>query len=340
MANQHNMTHTIGRPTADSRIIQNINCITVKLISLKVNAKGNNNMTILFLGLATVLVPLLFITWLIFSRYKSKFEWLLKSLLVGGIVLLFFQVGAWSFSSYYLKYFMLGLLGVSVSVSYLKRCSQPWLRIKLHQPQLIFIILLIVCSVALNLMAFSGRSYPTPSVNLDFPLSHGSYTVLQGGSNSLTNPFHSIVPFAKYSIDIVKLNRFGNRAVSLFPKNLKQYNIFGTKLKSPCSGKVLKAVTNIPDNVPSKINQQEPAGNHIIIRCKNSNVVLAHLKQNSVLVTNGNQVVVGQLLGEVGNSGFSNEPHLHLQANSHDGKPIAMSFDGVFLAINDVYQQQ
>jgi len=39
------------------------------------------------------------------------------------------------------------------------------------------------------------------------------------------------------------------------------------------------------------------------------------LKQNSVRVEKGDEVNVGEKLAKVGNSGFSNEPHFHIQAN-------------------------
>ena len=42
-------------------------------------------------------------------------------------------------------------------------------------------------------------------------------------------------------------------------------------------------------------------------------VVLAHLRQDSVTVQVGDLVRLGQPLAAVGNSGHTNEPHLHLQ---------------------------
>jgi murein DD-endopeptidase MepM/ murein hydrolase activator NlpD len=39
----------------------------------------------------------------------------------------------------------------------------------------------------------------------------------------------------------------------------------------------------------------------------------AHLKQGSVRVKSGDRIVAGQVLGLLGNSGNTPEPHLHLQ---------------------------
>jgi len=297
-------------------------------------------MIILFLGLTTVLIPLLLILWLIYSQKNSKSEWLIKALLVGNIVLLFFQIGAWAFSSYYLKFFILGLFAVSVIYTYLTRRNLSCSSVNLYELRLIFMVLFVLCTLLLNFSIYAGRYYPGNAVALDFPLTQGNYIVLQGGSNSLTNPFHSVAAQAIFSIDIVKLNQFGNRAVSLFPTKLKHYNIFKTELTSPCNGKILKAISNIPDNIPSRINREQSSGNHIIIECKGMKVMFAHLKQNSLRITSGDQVLAGDILGEVGNSGYSNEPHLHLQANSTDGRSIPILFSGNFLSINDLYQQR
>ena len=56
------------------------------------------------------------------------------------------------------------------------------------------------------------------------------------------------------------------------------------------------------------------AGNHVILSVAGGYVVLAHLRAGSVGVRVGEQVTVGQQVGECGNSGNSTQPHLHIQA--------------------------
>lgn len=56
------------------------------------------------------------------------------------------------------------------------------------------------------------------------------------------------------------------------------------------------------------------AGNHVIIQCGSSFVVLAHLRRDSVRVQSHARVEQGAQIGEVGNSGNSLVPHLHLEA--------------------------
>ena len=54
-------------------------------------------------------------------------------------------------------------------------------------------------------------------------------------------------------------------------------------------------------------------GNHVLIRFNDIYVLLCHLKMHSLTVKKGDKVTAGQKLGEVGNSGSSIQPHLHLQ---------------------------
>lgn len=62
------------------------------------------------------------------------------------------------------------------------------------------------------------------------------------------------------------------------------------------------------------------AGNHVILRALHRgaevHVALCHLRRGSIVVRPGQEVRVGDLLAECGNSGNSTEPHLHLQAMS------------------------
>jgi len=59
-------------------------------------------------------------------------------------------------------------------------------------------------------------------------------------------------------------------------------------------------------------------GNHIMIQAEGCYVLLCHLKQGSVRVRTGAAVKVGEPIGEVGNSGSSIQPHLHLQVMASD----------------------
>jgi len=54
-----------------------------------------------------------------------------------------------------------------------------------------------------------------------------------------------------------------------------------------------------------------------------------HLKMNSILVTPGQQVKAGQPLAQVGSSGLSSHPHLHLAVRNADGQLIDLLAEGL-----------
>lgn len=58
-------------------------------------------------------------------------------------------------------------------------------------------------------------------------------------------------------------------------------------------------------------------GNYVVIRHKGEEYsCYAHLKQGTVVVKKGDRVKQGQVIGKVGHSGNSTEPHLHFQVNN------------------------
>jgi len=59
-------------------------------------------------------------------------------------------------------------------------------------------------------------------------------------------------------------------------------------------------------------------GNYIMVRSGDFFVLLCHLKKDSAKVKIGDLVRAGQQLGEVGNSGSSIQPHLHIQVMNSD----------------------
>ena len=53
-------------------------------------------------------------------------------------------------------------------------------------------------------------------------------------------------------------------------------------------------------------------------------IILAHFKEESIVVEVGEKVVEGQFLGLVGNSGTTSEPHIHFQCQKEN--PLELSF--------------
>ena len=61
-------------------------------------------------------------------------------------------------------------------------------------------------------------------------------------------------------------------------------------------------------------------GNHVVMKSKEGVLALfAHLRQGSVVVSEGQNIVAGELIAQVGNSGNTIQPHLHFQLmTEHD----------------------
>lgn len=295
-------------------------------------------MTIYILGTLIILLPLLLAAWLSFSKVKSKPEWLLRLILVGGVVLICYRIGPWSITSYYIRFVIAALFTGAAFFSFHHVRAGLWHIPKEQWYRVGSTALFSFLGILLGTLTFFGASYSgNDTVSLKFPFGHGSYYVIQGGSNIMTNPFHSMTLSGKYAIDIVEINNLGNRATTIVPEKLAQYHIFGKVVLSPCNGKVLTTVSDVPDNMPTNADREHPAGNYIVIECGSIKVMLAHLKEDSLIVSQGDKVKEGQPVSEVGNSGYTDEPHLHIQANSHDGNPVAIMFGERFLSINDLY---
>lgn len=93
----------------------------------------------------------------------------------------------------------------------------------------------------------------------------------------------------------------------------------------PVDAEVLRCGDGLNDG---ELNPAKPAGNHVVLGAGSEEILIAHLKKGSVAVTAGQRVQAGQLLGVVGNSGNSTEPHLHIHAQ-RDGHAVRIVFDDV-----------
>ena len=143
-------------------------------------------------------------------------------------------------------------------------------------------------------------------------------------------------------MDLSGLNSSGFRATGFLPADLKRYSIFGDSILAPCSGEIIQAVDGLPDLRPPEMDRTHMAGNHILMKCRDAWILLGHMKRGTVRVAKGDAVSSGALVGQVGNSGNTAEPHLHIHAQTPGtdaaplgGEPLQMRFDGRFPHRND-----
>ena len=184
-------------------------------------------------------------------------------------------------------------------------------------------------------------------IDLDAPLAPGSYLVVNGGSDPSINTHQlSLDPTRRrlqpwrgngYAVDLVALNSFGVRANGILPSDPARYEIFGAKVLAPCAGVVFTAVDGHADmRVPIR-DATAMAGNHIILVCGAYHVILAHLQRHSLTIQSGDSVYIGQSIARVGNSGLTDEPHLHIHVQQPGpagtpmaGDPLPFRFNGRF----------
>jgi len=282
--------------------------------------------------------PLCFViaalVWLLRAKPQSWPHYSMMTAVCGSIIVFVFLAGPWAFTSYYLRYVSLGLFALAV----IFMCQ----RIKINRQNgknlsgasFAILALALLLFVVLDALAIAAYHQPGNPLNLSFPLALGRYYVLQGGNSAVTNPFHALSG-SKLALDIVKLNAFGNRAGGIAPLTLNAYEIFGEKVYSPCAGSVSYVRDGLPDNAPGRPEVKYPEGNYVVLKCGDTEVFMAHLKRGSIALTVGEVVAVGQLIGNVGNSGNTLEPHLHISATM-SGAERGLQFRGRKLSVNSV----
>ena len=301
-------------------------------------------MLTLKIWLAVVLssaLPFLSIAWLWKKKVKSKADWALTVSLAGALSLLAFVATPWAMTSYYLRYVLVALFTLAAFSSF-RKIKAPDLQTPPAAAGRLAVaarVIVLAALLTLDVAAVRTYFYPTPPVELAFPLSGGTYCVIQGGNSVLTNPFHRSGSGnqEEYAVDIVKLNRAGNRAAGVYPQGLNSYAIYGETIYSPCAGEIIELVDGVPDNPIGDVGRHP--SNHLVIRCKGVKVTLAHMTGGSFSVRDGQVVREGQPLARVGNAGHASEPHLHVDAVRDSGdvtEPVPISFDGKVLSTNSV----
>jgi hypothetical protein len=191
-----------------------------------------------------------------------------------------------------------------------------------------------------------ARSYEGAALNLSPPLRGGEFYVTAGGANPSVNQH------GDFALDIGKLNRLGFGASGFFPEDLQKYSAYGAEIVAPCAGEVISTENTRPNRKPlDPDGEDRTGGNHVVISCEGHSVQLAHMQAGSVTVSAGDHVTVGQLLGKVGNSGNTTEPHLHINAargrylfvraddrSLTDAQTVPFLIDGVFLVKGDSFR--
>lgn len=294
-------------------------------------------------------IPLIIIVVYKCAKPKSQIGIILSGVLYVSILSFLMLWGQWPIAiSLYYKYLVLAIVLYII----LKSVKEHYKAKSFYHGGVISNIRNVLTLILGGLFSYliinllSGLSYPNGAIDLEFPLKNGRYYIASGGSNKLANNHTRNVPTSQqYAIDINKIGKWGTIKISRGNKN-EAHAIFGESIYCPCSGVVSEVITGVSDNAGSSmaVNQADGSGNYVEVNCDDVIISFSHLKLESVSLIKGQNIRLGDLVGTVGNSGFSQEPHLHFQAARYTKDSILvgipMRFNNKFLYRNNVYKAE
>ncbi|WP_271078108.1 M23 family metallopeptidase [Aurantiacibacter sp. MUD61] len=250
----------------------------------------------------------------------------------------------WYHYSYYVLPVLLLLALTASLIAILRHRGSTWVR-----PGAIGVILSIVLLLGgayfafTNVRAWSAAQPPEQVVDMQFPLEAGTYAVTRGGSAAPLQAGHARNPSQHYAVDIVALNSgMFQWQDYLRSEDFTRSEIWDRTVVAPCSGTAIWVRDGLVDSAEN--DEERPAGNVVGLDCDGITVNLAHMRQGSVLIEEGDQVEAGQPLGRIGMSGRTRGPHLHIHAergplkyDESDNTPVAISFDGGFPLTGQIF---
>jgi hypothetical protein len=172
-----------------------------------------------------------------------------------------------------------------------------------------FLLSIIVVSLAVfRTYPSSYDSRPSP-VRFRLPLD-GPVTVVWGGPTRRVN-YHVTMPDQRWAYDLLVTE--GGRSFSGDGSRLENYHAFGRPVLAPADGVVQSVRDGEPDGPIGQWRGLRAAGNHVVVKvAEDQYLFVAHLQRGSIGVRPGDRVEAGDVIGRVGNSGNSSEPHVHV----------------------------
>jgi murein DD-endopeptidase len=199
---------------------------------------------------------------------------------------------------------------------------------------------------SVDIQPVAVRRDPVPV--LGPPLRGANWGVSGGPSNSSGHrrgllPVNGHAYIAeRFGIDWLRIGPDGQTHTG-DPSLNKNYGAYGAEVLAVADGAVTEVKDGIPEDTPGTGSMPVPravdtlAGNHVILKIGDRLFALyAHLQTNSIRVNVGEVVHRGQVLGLVGDSGSSDEPHLHFHVCNNNS---AFACEGVPYAFTSFLQQ-
>lgn len=171
-----------------------------------------------------------------------------------------------------------------------------------------------------------------PPVDLAPPV-RGRWVALNSPGSAV--PSHGVKAYGQmYAVDLLQPSADAATSIgwSLRVRKPESYLCFGAPVLAMAAGTVVRATSAQRDHrsrdtwpsllwmmvVEGAVRELARAarilGNHVIVEHDDGTwAAYAHLRQHSTTVRAGDRVAAGQQMAEVGNTGNSSEPHLHVQ---------------------------
>lgn len=151
------------------------------------------------------------------------------------------------------------------------------------------------------------RRYPGTYRTLSLPFA-GKWTVWQAFDGDWTHQGHW-----RYAYDFIITDDDG-QSYRNGGEQAGDYYAYRKPVLSPVRGRVTKVISGLADNPIGQVDKANNWGNLVIIYDERGFFVeISHFAQNSIDVAEGDWVERGSYLGLCGNSGYSPQPHIHIQ---------------------------
>lgn len=184
---------------------------------------------------------------------------------------------------------------------------------------------------------------PVPAIAISAPLRGPDWLAANGCCDELTG--HRMTVFSingslsvpeKFAIDFVQLDR-EHRVLNGPIEKLSSYAYYGVPVYSVGAGTVVRAEDGAPEQVPGALppgmTVNTAGGNNVVVDLGNGRfAVYAHLQPGSIRVKPGERVRRGDILGKLGNTGNTTNPHLHFQIAD---RPSVVAGNGLPFVIDD-----
>ena len=183
----------------------------------------------------------------------------------------------------------------------------------LQRTSLMINLLAVLGSVVLLAELVGTVTAPRDPVTIGLPQA-ARWEAVSAGRSALVNN-HWTFAVQRDAIDFVEV--VDDRTHRGDGSRLEDFAIYSQSVLAVADARVTEAVDGLPDLPVGGYTRHDMAGNHLILDIGGGHYVLyGHLEQGSVRVRVGEQVRRGQVIGQVGDSGNSGEPHLHLQVQN------------------------